>query len=173
MCGRMDKQADLAVRANWVPRHTPESNNQGYARGERGPQKHGLGGGTNTKEIIHLVHFKSKHPAAQTLFHPPRKGKTLLGCQIIVPIHPPCCYLGCLHHPCLWNQGQVWWEPTPPWALIHLHPTIKSSSRGARRPISERQKLRLAGNNGQLGVQSQQAGRADPKAQTSGFLILK
>lgn len=142
-------KAQLRCVAQWICRQTLESEQAGFQDtplkvrtsailGEKEPPKHGLGGGTNARKITHPVHFKSKHPAAQTLSVLPEMGRRVLGCQITVSTHPPC-YSGCLHHLCLWNQGQVQWEPTPSWHLYpHTPPLNSHSNPGCWGPISER-----------------------------------
>lgn len=80
--------------------------------------------------------------------------------------HPALCHLGCLPGLCLWDQCQVWREPTPhptpeqgTYTPLHPHHLIKSPPQpcrlGASLPISQREKLRLAGNDEPSGPQSQ------------------
>lgn len=78
--------------------------------------------------------------------------------------HPALCHLGCLSGLCLWDQRQVWREPTPQlgtYTPVPPHHLIKSPRQlcrlGASLPISQRKKLRLAGNDEPSGPQSQWA----------------
>lgn len=125
----------------------PEGKNLGLSQGrKRSPNMWPKG--MNEQTITHHVHFKPKHPAAQTLFCPPKLqlDQSQMACLS--------CHLGCLHRLYLWDQGQIWQEPILSRVLTHLYThkpshgiTPKTLWVGAGVLISQRRKLRLAGNN--------------------------
>lgn len=165
-------QADTGVRASWVPRHTPESKNQCYTRGERAPKTWLRRRNQRTKDHAPCP-FQIQTSCSSNPVCPPRNGEK--GARLPDNcVHPPTLLLGVPAPPLPLESGSGPVGTHPKLALIPPHPTLEFSQQpwvlGSHfREVEAEACRELWTIRGPEPV----AHRADPKTQTFGFLIFK